>query len=134
MHISWYTPDFATETDEYFENPDTRLALAKYGVSFQTDQDLINFLSRGHFQIVTRDQLVSGENLTLDPLQFAAELENLSYRASFDTMENRLRSRGWLRLPAPILIDLGTHYYGFAGNRRMNLAWKYDCEILFWVA
>jgi len=47
-------------------------------------------------------------------------------------MENELGKYD-LALPAPIILTVDGAYYGFSGNRRMNLTFKHDLPFQVWV-
>ncbi len=129
--IIWETPNLEEEEGEYFENPHTQRKFLERGLSFNTPASLRAFMeSRGVMILFTRDLLAKrADNLTLDPGEFQIELEDSEYAESYLKMEKKLR-RGLIRLPAPIVFDFGDVYYGFSGNRRMNLAFNNGFESL----
>jgi len=130
--ITWKKPDLREEVDEYFENDVTKRFFSKHGLEFGDDEELLDFLRNGKLVNITRKDLKDSENITTDPLEFADELKDSEYRTSYSEMQGAL-SKGSITLPAPILIKFGDTYYGFAGNRRMNLSWANGEGVKFWV-
>lgn len=131
--IIWQKPKLEIELDEYFENDFTRNAFASHGITFDTEQELLNCLMQGSLKSVTRQYLESGKNLTVNPVDFEAELQDPVYRQSFEAMERKLLHNGSITLPTPIVFDFDGMPYGFAGNRRMNLAFKYGLQLKVWL-
>lgn len=82
---------------------------------------------------ITKSELKNNsENLTLTSNDFDVELGNTEYAQSYKEMEDKLKN-GDLTLPAPIIIKFDDIYYGFAGNRRMNLAWNHNTPLKVWI-
>ena len=82
---------------------------------------------------VTKEELLKKyDNLTLKPEEFEQELRDPEYLKFFQSMESVL-ARGSITLPAPIVLLIGGTYYGFAGNRRINLAIKHNIPIEAWL-
>ena len=134
MIIKWEIPNFDDELGEYFENEHTIDTFSKYGIKFNTNEQLIEFLRNGKLVNMTRDELSTNyDNLTLDDVDFIDELENPDYAESFYKMNDELRRNKEMRLPAPIIIKFGDKYYGFAGNRRMNLAFANNIPLKVWL-
>lgn len=135
LQIIWTVPDFIKETDEYFDNDPTRRFLAKMGYGFENESELINFLKNGQLKKISRETLaiVPSENITTDPHSFQKELEDPEYRESYDRMKSKLFTQKQIQMHAPIIIKFPNTYYGFAGNRRSNLAWVYGIDVKFWV-
>jgi hypothetical protein len=131
--IRWKRPNLPDELGEYFENDYTKSFFKDYGIAFQTNQELLNFLNTGHLVQLDRNDLKHFDNLTLSTEDFQTELADPDYAESFHSMENALLDQKTLTLPAPILIKFDDLYYGYAGNRRVNLAWKYGIPVKFWV-
>jgi hypothetical protein len=73
---------------------------------------------------LSKQELDNAVNLTVKDTDFNKEIKDPTYGASFKSLEKALKEKEVLTLPAPILINFDGLYYGFAGNRRMNLAWK----------
>jgi hypothetical protein len=71
--------------------------------------------------------------MTLGGSEFESELADPDYQGSFSSMEEELLTNGSIKLPAPILLKFGSTYYGFSGNRRTNLALKYDLPLEVWL-
>lgn len=131
--IRWVKPPLSEELGEYFENDSTKDALEKRGIVFETEEELLDFLSSGSLVDITQQQLQLSdcENLTLTSDDFEDELQDPEYRRSYDAMQQGLEKG--LALPAPIIIQLGSTYYGFAGNRRMNLAFNNNLPLKVWL-
>lgn len=129
--ISWDIPNLEEEEGEYFENPHTQKKFLERGLSFGTPASLRDFMaSRGAMMVVTRNLLARRpDNLTLDPREFEIELKDPEYAESYLKMEKQLK-KGPIKLPAPIVFDFGDVYYGFSGNRRMNLAFNNGIEAI----
>lgn len=141
MHISWTKPRLERETDEYFENDYTKQFFKhRLDHEFKTRSLLLRFLAGGALKPLSFGYLRrhAGDNLTLGGTDFEHELRNTQYAANYERMLNTIQTEGKLVLPAPILIEYETSqgtplYYGFAGNRRMNLAWHLGLEVVFWI-
>jgi len=131
--IDWEKPDFREETGEYFENQFTKDWLQEKGIVFKTEQELIEAFSTGSLETITQEQLKNSENITHKTEDFEAELANREYKESFESMETNLVNEGEITLPAPIILYIKNTYYGFAGNRRMNLAFKYGLPLKAWI-
>ena len=131
--IDWEKPDFQEETGEYFENQFTKEWLQEKGIVFKTEQELIEAFSTGSLETITQEQLKNSENITHKTEDFEAELANREYKESFESMETNLVNEGEITLPAPIILYIKNTYYGFAGNRRMNLAFKYGLPLKAWI-
>lgn len=128
--IKWTAPNLADEVGEYTENQYTQNAFTKRGIVFHNDEEVLNFLKNGELVEITRDELLKAktDNLTLTDKDFDDELADPEYRSSYDSMQSATS------LPAPILIKFqdGT-YYGYAGNRRMNTAWRKGVPLKVWL-
>lgn len=135
LQIIWEKPDVREETGEYFENLFTRDWLKRKGVEFDNEADLIETLKNGRLKKITQQQLKKSDNITYKPEDFEDELKELGtdYQKSFNEMENTLVNDGEITLPAPIILLVNDVHYGFAGNRRMNLAFKYGLSLEAWV-
>jgi len=131
--IKWIKPDFADEAGEYFENDPTRRFFAKMGYSFKTDKELIDFLSNGKLQKISKFGVNPAMNITKDPKDFQEEIQDPTYREGYTQLRDRLNEKIKIELEAPILIKFPKTYYGFSGNRRSNLAWNNDLDVTFWV-
>ena len=136
--IKWKKPDLKSELGEYFENDFTKDYFAKKGLKFETENDLLSFLNSGRLVAVPKRELISDfENLTVSWPAFASEMGDpefgAGYRKSFESLHKAMRT-GNAVFPAPILIRFRDgQYYGFAGNRRTNLAWRYKIPVTFWL-
>ena len=131
--IVWVKPNLSEEIGEYTENDYTKQWLAKKGIVFNTNKEVLSFLSTGKMVSVTKEELLKKyDNLTLKPEEFEQELKDEEYLRSFQSMEAVL-SRGSITLPAPIILLVDGIYFGFAGNRRINLAIKHDIPIKAWL-
>jgi hypothetical protein len=134
MNISWTPPKFESGTEEYFENEHTKKYLANKGIKFESPEELISFLRSGKSERLSISELSSGfKNLSLDPEDFKKELSDKEYAKSFKSMEKELNEKGNITLESPILLKLDHEFYCFSGNRRVNLAKKYDIPVSFWV-
>ena len=135
LEIDWLPPDFEHEKGEYFKNDPTRRYLASLGICFENEKELYDFLQNGRPRTITRTELLArGKNLTVRPEDFQNELEDPEYRKHFEKIERKLLEHGKLSIPMPIVIELPDNkIYGFAGNRRTNLAWKYNLPLTSWV-
>ena len=132
--INWEVPDIQEETGEYFENQFTYDWLKNKGIVFANEQELINtFKKNGNLENVTQEQLKKSENLTYNQEEFESELTEGDYAESFRRMETSLVNEGEITLPAPIILHINDLYYGFAGNRRSNLAFKYGLPLKAWI-
>jgi len=132
--IKWEKPNFQEEIGEYFENEATKNWLAKKGISFESENELIEILSNGHSQIITKEHLIHySVNLTLTEDEFSTELKDTNYSESFFKIEKELKEKKSITLESPILLKIDNYFYGFSGNRRVNIAFKYKIPIKFWV-
>lgn len=129
--MQWKRPQVENETGEYFENEETKSFLLDKGIEFQTEKSLVEALRRGHIVEFTREELAAEDihNLTVYPEGFKQELSDPDYAESF----HQMKSDDSAVLPMPILLKIGTLYYGLAGNRRANLGWENGDSVPFWV-
>lgn len=129
--LRWKKPDLSEESGEYFENEHTQREFAKRGLEFKDEEELTDFMEEhGKRAKITQGELAKNPaNLTLDPKDFKEELESdPDYARSYQDMKEGMEKKG-VRLPAPIVFKFGDEYYGFAGNRRMNLAFQNDKDL-----
>lgn len=133
--IIWTKPNLLDEIGEYFENEYTQTMFQKHGFIFRTPEELLSFLRDGSMVKVSRQELLGShtENLTLSADDFAKELEDPDYAESYLDMQRHLENSGNITLPAPIIIRFDDVYYGYAGNRRMNLAWNNGVDLVVWL-
>lgn len=131
--IKWIKPNFSEEVGEYFENQQTKSYLFNKGYEFSNDKELIDFLSKGKMKELSKIELARTENLTTNPSDFEEELKEEGYSDSYNSMRDKLNKDIKISLPAPILLKTENRYYGFSGNRRMNLAWNNNLPVKFWV-
>jgi hypothetical protein len=133
-NIVWVKPNLSEEVGEYTQNDYTKQWLKSKGIVFNTDKEVMSFLNSGKMTSVSKDELMKKyDNLTLEPSEFKQELKDQEYLKSFKSMEDALLRRGSITLPAPIIFLIDGTYYGFAGNRRLNLAIKHDIPIKVWL-
>jgi hypothetical protein len=134
MKIIWSKPNFEEEAGEYFQNPDTINAWKKQRLLFDTKDELYAFLDHGRFVVHKKTYLnkFNTQNLTLDEDDFQEELKDRKYKKSYDAMLTESKRHRVITLPSPILIKFGTFFYGFSGNRRVNLAFSNDQPVKFW--
>jgi hypothetical protein len=135
MKINWEKPNLEEEIDEYFDNPSTKKWLLNNGISFESEDELINALSKGISKFASREYLIEHhcKNLTLNKKDFNSELSNTDYSASFLKIERELNNKKVITLESPILLKVNNALYCFSGNRRANIAFKYNIPIKFWV-
>lgn len=131
--INWKIPKFKTELGEYFENDYTQNFLKKHGIVFDSKLDLLKTLKTGNLIEISKTELFKTSHNISNSEDFYDELKNTHYAESFNSMESELKSKKVINLPAPILLNLGNLYYGFSGNRRTHLGWKYNIPVKFWV-
>jgi len=133
MKINWIKPDFKSEYGEYFENSVTKNYFKSKGLVFKQKSELDKFLSNGKLLPISKSTLDSNyENITLKDSEFNNELKDYEYSSSYISMLENLIS-GSLSLPAPIIIKFNKTYYGFAGNRRINLAFRNSISLSVWM-
>ena len=131
--INWVVPDFKQEFGEYFENPYTKNFVDTKVRMFENKEELLGFLHKGKLVSITKRELGKiNDNMTLKDSDFEKELEEADYRISFDSMEKELIEKGSIILPAPIVLKTFC-YYGFSGNRRMNLAFRHKIPLKVWL-
>jgi len=130
--IIWKKPNLKNELGEYFENNYTKRFFDKMGLRFEKGNDLYSFLSNGKMTKLSKKDLVGSENITIESKDFSNEIKDEQYAKNYNKMKEDLQS-GKLKLEAPILIKFQDFYYGFSGNRRMNLAWNNNIPVEFWV-
>jgi len=134
LSIGWGKPVLKDEAKEYFENHLVRDYFEKNGIEFDSEKKLQSILRKGKLQEVNRMELSDNyTNMGLLQSEFERKLMNPQYEQSFVQMEEELLKNKKMKLPAPILIKMGDLYYGYSGNKRMNLAWKYNLPVNFWV-
>lgn len=132
--IQWVKPDIDNELGEYFSNDFTKDYFKKKGIIFKSKNELRKFLQSGEKVSITREQLKTKfDNLTLEKKDFEDELKNPEYAESYKRMKAEMDAKG-ITLPTPIIIKFkGNRYYGFAGNRRMNLAFNHNKNLEVWL-
>lgn len=134
QQIEWIKPDLQEEVGEYFENEATQKFLRSYGFEFQSEEELLKVLAKGSPSKVDKKLLKRhGKNLTLTTEDFESELNDPEYARSYQDMKKRLVEDKKISLPMPILLKVEETYWGFAGNRRMNLAWGLNLPVMFYV-
>jgi hypothetical protein len=132
--IHWLKPNLSDEIEEYTGNEHTQKFFQKKGLLFKSDEEVLDFLKTGKATAITQAQLSSRyENMTLDSKGFKTELADPDYALSFHAMDKIIQNKGEITLPMPIIINFDGLYYGYAGNRRMNLAFKYDLPLKVWL-
>ena len=130
--ITWVKPILKDEFGEYFENSYTKKMFAKLGYKFKTHADLLTFLDKGKLTTITKEELESNyNNLTLDDKEFKDEIADAEYAQSYNDMKRDMEKG--VTLPAPIIIKFGDMYYGYAGNRRTNLAFRNNLPLKVWL-
>lgn len=130
--VKWKKPNLADETGEYLENEFTKRYFKKKGIVMKSAEEVERFLSKGKMQTVSRDDLKNADNITNNDKDFEQELKDPEYAKSFRRMQRAL-DKGGLELPTPILVRFGDKLYGFAGNRRTNLAFRNKVPLKAWV-
>jgi len=134
LKIKWIDPDLKLEIGEYWENNFTKAWFKRYGLVFKTKQAVFEFLMHGKLMPLTIAELKrSHENMTLDDKDFEKELKDKDYSKSYKSMEDTLLGKKTITLPAPIVIKFLSKYYGFAGNRRTNLARRHNIPLKVWL-
>ena len=131
--IDWEIPDLSKEVGEYLENDATKIFLKSHGVEFKSSEEVLEFLKTGKMVSFSEGDLQTALNLTLNKADFEDELQDPEYRGPFESMEQELLKKGTLRLPSPIFLSVGGKNYCFAGNRRVNLAFKYGLPVKVWL-
>jgi len=53
-NITWIKPDFKSEVGEYFENEATKGWMRAHGLAFDSNEDLIAFLSNGSLKEISK--------------------------------------------------------------------------------
>ena len=131
--IRWVRPKFRKEFEGYFGKGDTKEAFLQHGLNFNTEKELLDFLSSGSLQRLKEDALKEAKNMTTSFKDFTEKLKDQVFSYSFKKMERDFLSKD-LNLEAPIVIKFadGT-YWGFSGNRRANLARKYGLPVVYYV-
>ena len=61
--IIWTVPNFKDEAGEYLENVPTKEFLKSFGVSFNTESEVIDFLKSGKLADVTKEQFFTEKSL-----------------------------------------------------------------------
>ena len=132
--INWQKPKLEDELGEYFENLYTKDFFRKKGLKFSNEDELLGVLEKGNLVPITKEELKSSyTNLTLNTSEFKEELKDPEYKASYENMEEALKKNKNLSLPAPIIFKFDDMYYGFAGNRRTNLAFNHNLPLKVWL-
>jgi len=131
--IKWKKPNVKDEVGEYFNNPDTKSYLSYKGYQFNTEKDLIGFLSKGKMTEFHEAQLAGTENFTTNATDFSKELKKDGYSDSYDEMSKKLNKDMKISMPAPIVLKIGKRHYGFSGNKRVNLALRYELPVKVWL-
>jgi len=133
LHINWTKPSFTDEADEYDQEVDNYLA--SKGISIYGYDQLKKFLSHGSAEQLSIKELKKKnlKRFTLKPSQFRKIMKEPGYADNYDRIENELLKNSVISMTMPIILDFGDEYYGFAGNRRMNLAFSHNIPVTFWV-
>jgi hypothetical protein len=134
MKIIWTKPVLSSEIGEYFENDFTKNFFKNKGLIFDAHEELTSFLKTGTLVEIDPKKFNAGNtvNMTLTEKDFEEELKDPGYKKSWKSMESALVEQGEISLPAPIVVDFSGLFFGFAGNRRMNLALKYGVPLKVW--
>lgn len=132
--IHWIKPDLQQEVGEYFENEATKEFLKGQDITFDSEEELLKIFSRGKPKEIDKSVLENNsQNLTLTEKDFEFEIQDSEYSISYQDMRKRLVKNKKITLPMPILLKIKDFYWGFAGNRRMNLAWSFGLPVTFFV-
>ena len=132
--IKWVKPDFKTELAEYFNNSYAKTFFKKRGLVFKYKPELEGFLSAGKLERITKQMLLANpDNISLTEADFKIVIKDEEYSASYISMCEALIQEGSLTMPAPIIIKFGRTYYGYAGNKRINLAFRNKIPLMVWL-
>ena len=137
-NINWIKPSFKEELNEYFENDDKKNYLSSKGIVFSSDKELISALEKGKLTAISKNELLKlrdmgkTENINLNQDAMELALKDIHYAKSFNSIEQALKKNP-ITLQAPIILKIENSYFGFSGNRRTNLAMKYNLPMKFWV-
>lgn len=118
MKIIWRAPDVHNEIGDFFENPSILEELRKHKISFPNKQELLKFFHSGKLEYYIPDNI---KNLILVDEKV------------FKSMSNHLKSSKTISMAAPTVIKFPEYDILFTGNKRCNLAMKYDIPIQAWV-
>jgi hypothetical protein len=133
--IVWKKPRVEDESGEYFENNYTKKQFSNRGLKFEDEKQLTDYISsRGKPEEITLDSLKNFKltNITSTKEDFDDELKDKEYAKSYNSMLNKLKKNG-IELPMPIIFKFGKELYGFAGNRRTNLALRNNQKLKVWM-
>jgi hypothetical protein len=136
LEIDWTKPNIKDEAGEYLENTYTiNFFKRKYKLVLSNEKEVLSFLSYGSMKKLDRPSLLRStcSNMTTTRKDFESELRDVWYRKSYDSMYDKLIQNGKISLPSPIIIKFPSLYYGFAGNRRTNLAYNLNMDVVFWI-
>lgn len=129
--ITWVKPDFQAELGEYFENDFTKDWLEKQGIVWKDEKELCSVLETGKLTpIDLQDAAKEFECVNMSVGEDINQWDS-EYRESYDSMQKAVEQGA--TLPAPILLKLKNVLFGFAGNRRENLAYQNDLPLQVWM-
>ena len=131
--VNWIKPKLEDEFCEYFENEYTQKYFKSKGLEFKNPEELSDFLRQGKLITICLAGLARAANITLSSEAFEKDFSDPIYANSYKTMVKDVCEKEVLTLPAPILIQFGETLFGFAGNRRINLAKNQDIPLKIWL-
>lgn len=133
--ISWTKPNIKKESDEYFKNENTRRWLAEQGLVFKTSRELLEYLTKGRQEIVSKETLLRHNhvNFILSSEDLDQSLKDEDFASDYRDMERELTTNSPLVLPSPIILIVSKYYYCFSGSRRISLAFNYGIALKAWV-
>lgn len=133
--ISWTKPNFKEESDEYFKNENTRRWLAEQGLVFKTVSELLEYLTKGRLEVVSKETLLRHNrvNFILTPEELERSLEDADFASAYRDMEKELTTNSPLVLQAPIILIVSKYYYCFSGCQQASLAFNYGIALRAWV-
>jgi hypothetical protein len=139
LKIVWKKPNVDKELGEYFENPVTKRIFKSHGLVFNSKKELRDFLENGKVFSFNKYPFNNNNaiNMTFSDREFNTEISDKWYAASYISMLETIVKDGKINLDMPIIIKFdkkfGKLYYGFAGNRRTNLARRCGINFSFWI-
>jgi hypothetical protein len=129
--IEWKKPDILKEAEEYFDNAVTAAALLKEGIKLKTPKEFEEKFKKGKVEDMPK---VGVQNITNTKEEFEIELKDPEYRVSYESMKKELMDKGSIELEMPIIVKLNENkYWGFSGNRRVNLANEFGIPVKVWM-
>jgi hypothetical protein len=131
--IKWIRPRLADDVDEYTKNKDVKKFFKSKGLEFEKETEVLDFLKTGKSVSMTKKVLMKKtERLTFGK-EFHEELDKTDFVRSYEALKDKINAGKSVSLPQAVLVKFGNLIYGFAGERRINLALETEAPLKVWL-